>query len=138
LSYPFYFLLGVMQGHWNVHSSQLDFVEDDSTGEKMNVGIATVTPATSILDLLNQNEFEKFRLHAQDENLRVLFEIYDNNPSHCPPGMSPDEFKGRLEILKSLPLEEQRKFMSNLSPESLPDEVLQKHREAITPLLKRL
>jgi hypothetical protein len=51
-------LLGIIQGHWDVHESNVAVapVPGDS-GNQINVGIAIVTPATRIIQLLNNDVF---------------------------------------------------------------------------------
>ncbi len=50
-----FYLLGVIQGHWDIPIQEDDmFIIDDSNKEAVNMGIAIVTPATKILDIINQ------------------------------------------------------------------------------------
>lgn len=53
---PGNYLLGVIHGHFDHLDSTVDFVnEDGSNGSKVNTGIAIVTPATRLQELLYQN-----------------------------------------------------------------------------------
>lgn len=62
------FLLGMIRGHWDLtrHRVPMDFGDDDA--DKVNVGIATVTPVTDVLDIINSTEFATKR-RAADRQL---------------------------------------------------------------------
>ena len=51
-------LLGLIHGHWDTAASNIDVADDASdTLERINTGIAVVSPATAILDILNSKDF---------------------------------------------------------------------------------
>ncbi len=67
------YLMGLMHGHWDVKSDKIiDEVEQDS-GIKagINVGIAIVTPAFKILDILNCDELIKARTDFEDKTIAL-------------------------------------------------------------------
>lgn len=56
------YLLGLMHGHWRVDAETITDEIDEDSGIKVksNVGIAIVTPASKILDILNGDEIQKY------------------------------------------------------------------------------
>jgi hypothetical protein len=62
-------LLGVMQGHWDIKESEMNkpLIQHDRQ-HGVNLGIAIVTPAVKILDILNQPAMAKIR-DLSDEDL---------------------------------------------------------------------
>ena len=56
-------LLGLIQGHWDVKPETIidEATEDSETRAGVNVGIAIVTPASKILEIINCNEMQKLR-----------------------------------------------------------------------------
>ncbi|MEI9960149.1 MAG: hypothetical protein WDM76_03155 [Limisphaerales bacterium] len=67
------YLMRLMHGHWDVKSDKIiDEVEQDS-GIKagINVGIAIVTPAFKILDILNCDELIKARTDFEDKTIAL-------------------------------------------------------------------
>jgi hypothetical protein len=52
-----YYLLGLMHGHWNIHPSEhnrYDFETTTRVSESIALGVSVVVPATKILEVLNQ------------------------------------------------------------------------------------
>lgn len=66
----YYYLLGVIRGHWDLRKKQteLDFASDDL--EQVNMGIATVTPIQELEIMLNPAELRKQRAR-QDRKISV-------------------------------------------------------------------
>jgi hypothetical protein len=65
-------LLGVMQGHWDIKESDMNKASVEHDGKHgVNMGIAIVTPATKILEILNQPGMVKIR-ELCDEDLGRL------------------------------------------------------------------
>jgi len=64
-----YKLLGVMQGHWDIKESDINkpLIQHDRK-HGVNLGIAIVTPAMKILEILNQPTMAKYR-EASEEDL---------------------------------------------------------------------
>lgn len=62
-------LLGLMQGHWDIKESEMNKAAIHHVQKHgVNLGIAIVTPATKILDILMQPQMEKIR-ELSDEDL---------------------------------------------------------------------
>ncbi len=63
IGYGSFYLLGLMHGHWDLSPESLnDEIVDDETGSaSVNMGIAIVTPARKILEVLNHPELIKHR-----------------------------------------------------------------------------
>jgi hypothetical protein len=53
-----FFLMGLIHGHWSVDFEQIidDVEEDNGVKAGVNVGVAIVTPASKILDVINAGE----------------------------------------------------------------------------------
>ena len=64
-----YKLLGLMQGHWDIKESEINkpLIQHDRK-HGVNLGIAIVTPATKILEILDQPAMAKYR-EASEEDL---------------------------------------------------------------------
>lgn len=64
------FLMGLIHGHWDIPSESLidDISQDAGARAGVNVGIAIVTPASKILDILTSDEMRKMieELEAAD------------------------------------------------------------------------
>jgi hypothetical protein len=82
-----FFLLGVMQGHWDSNSlltvDELS-IEDSRQQERVNMGIAVVTPIQKVMDILNTDAAQRHRQAvalATREALRAEMPIEDARPS---------------------------------------------------------
>jgi len=64
-----YKLLGLMQGHWDIKESEINkpLIQHDRK-HGVNLGIAIVTPAMKISEILNQPAMTKYR-EASEEDL---------------------------------------------------------------------
>jgi len=73
-------LLGLIHGHWNVAPEIItdNLVEDVGIKAGVNVGIAIVTPAEKILDVLNCKELVSWREQAQLHRLSQNLPTPDN------------------------------------------------------------
>lgn len=61
-------LLGLMQGHWDIKESEMNKSSVRHDGEHgVNMGIAIVTPAAKILDILNQPAMVKIREDCDED-----------------------------------------------------------------------
>jgi hypothetical protein len=58
-----FYVLGCAQGHWDIPAPQLNDVEPDAVGKKqgVNIGIAIVTPARKIRDIIHGEHFTQHR-----------------------------------------------------------------------------
>lgn len=56
-----YYLLGIVHGHWDIREKDLDATVLRTTPKGVNVGIAIVTPAQKILEVLNHERFKRQR-----------------------------------------------------------------------------
>jgi hypothetical protein len=67
---PAYFLLGMIRGHWELEkkASGMDFTAED---EKLNTGIATVTPISEVLDVLMNEDLVKARNKVERERKKT-------------------------------------------------------------------
>jgi hypothetical protein len=63
------YLLGLMHGHWNVDSETItdEIASDAGIAAGANVGIAIVTPASKILDILNGDEIKGYCQKVEDD-----------------------------------------------------------------------
>ncbi len=62
-----FYLLGVIHGHWDQPMLVPDtMLEDSYTGESVNMGIAIVTPAKKILEILQSSEVGPDRIKAAE------------------------------------------------------------------------
>jgi hypothetical protein len=64
-------LLGLMHGHWEIRESDINnpLIQHDRK-HGVNLGIAIVTPASKILDILNEPALQTIRA-LKDAGLRV-------------------------------------------------------------------
>ena len=63
-----FYLLGMMQGHWEMPLLDVDFANEDERGlVTANMGIAVVSPADRILEVLNQPFYLALRLISENE-----------------------------------------------------------------------
>ena len=71
-----FYLLGVMQGHWDLPAAKTDTIDDDLQRESVNMGIAIVVPASKIVELIDYPAFVGKRNAAikkhQEETLPTL------------------------------------------------------------------
>ena len=59
-----YYLLGLVHGHWDIPNGDInEGIPGDPNGNGVNVGIAIVTPAYKVLEILAQGRFKKGREH---------------------------------------------------------------------------
>lgn len=78
-----YYWLGLMHGHWQMPVSKTDTDElkiDTLEGEKLNMGIAIVVPATNVMDVLNQPYF----VAGREDALRRLEQERAPTPDTLP------------------------------------------------------
>lgn len=69
-NYEFYFG-GIIHGHWAVDECRIDSNIDWSDRKNVNMGIAIVTPAMKVLEILNCKELQEQRLNIeQNINLK--------------------------------------------------------------------
>jgi hypothetical protein len=60
------FLLGLIQGHWNLkEGSEITAISQDAFGERINTGIAIVTPAHKIKEILNSDALTTERVKIE-------------------------------------------------------------------------
>ncbi len=60
MSNPRFFLLGVMQGHFNSERPKADYASDDAlTEETINMGIGIVVPIEKVIEVMNQPKITK-------------------------------------------------------------------------------
>lgn len=63
----YFYLLGVIRGHWDLKKRQVDLdFADDELGQ-VNMGIATVTPVQELDTMLNSEELKKVRAKLDRE-----------------------------------------------------------------------
>jgi hypothetical protein len=64
---PSLYLLGLIRGHWDIKATEpaTDFGGDIS--DKLNVGIATVTPVYGLMEILMSNPLKEFRQRQEQE-----------------------------------------------------------------------
>lgn len=62
---PFYFM-GLMHGHWDIPAELKNDIPSDKEG-KVNMGIAIVVPAITILEVINQEELVEMRRQRAEE-----------------------------------------------------------------------
>jgi hypothetical protein len=64
------YLLGVIHGHWDIPpDAKNDIRVVDETGS-VNMGVAIVTPASKLLDVINQDELMEARRQAAEDRKR--------------------------------------------------------------------
>ncbi|HWD92654.1 MAG TPA: hypothetical protein VG938_09915 [Verrucomicrobiae bacterium] len=64
------FLLGLIHGHFNSPENKMDTtIEDSEETRKMNVGIAIVTPAKKILEIINHEGLAKYRHEMEEKKI---------------------------------------------------------------------
>lgn len=56
-----WWLLGLMHGHFNVRVPDIDVAEDGLSSFEVNAGLAIVTPATKIMEVINQKKLLDMR-----------------------------------------------------------------------------
>jgi hypothetical protein len=82
-----FFLLGLVHGHWNLPSGEMDEEIDrqDSANRSINMGIGIVVPAKKILEVLNQPGLLEMRRQTDEkirqENLPTLDEGLEQESS---------------------------------------------------------
>lgn len=62
---PKYYLGGIIHGHWPIDDSKIDNSVDYRKEKNVNMGIAIITPAIKILEILNQKELKDMRMRAE-------------------------------------------------------------------------
>jgi hypothetical protein len=60
-------LLGLMQGHWDVTESEINKFQLNNNPRGVNVGLAIVTPAAKIIEVLNLPELTVMRDEIESE-----------------------------------------------------------------------
>jgi hypothetical protein len=89
------FLLGLVQGHWDLPEADTDTViEDEFNNERVNTGIAIVVPITKILEIINQPEEVELRRRAEDELRLRDAPVEDSAISR--EGITPEQFDAAL------------------------------------------
>lgn len=77
-----FYLLGLMHGHWDLPVTDTDsLVEDQISGERVNMGIAIVIPVTKILEVINRKELVEGRAKVAVEKRRKKAPTPDEEPS---------------------------------------------------------
>lgn len=57
----FHNLLGLIHGHYDVKSNSIDEIDEDIANyEKVNTGIAVVTPITKLAEIFSQEKITKY------------------------------------------------------------------------------
>jgi hypothetical protein len=64
VSGQYFYLLGVVRGHWDRDAAAIDYAESER--DRLNTGIAMVTPITELLPLFEDEVFVRYR-RQQDE-----------------------------------------------------------------------
>jgi hypothetical protein len=92
------YLLGMVRGHWD-RRFELDFHETEF--ERLNTGIAMVTPITDVLALLEREEFVSYRkdMDRQFDMHEAEGQVKDWAPPGTDPGESASEEFSRFEAL---------------------------------------
>jgi hypothetical protein len=105
--YGVFYLMGVMQGHWD-SNALLDvdeFPEDDDLGrERVNMGIAIVTPINKVLEILEQPELKRHKQIVADATKKRLAEDLPVADAVSEPSFTRDDFEQALrKVAKKLP-----------------------------------
>lgn len=71
--------LGIVRGHWSLHKEEVANDSTQSEMERLNTGIAQITPAQDVLALLNEEELMKKRELISKEALKKQAPELDSN-----------------------------------------------------------
>jgi hypothetical protein len=92
-----FYLLGVMQGHWESAVPRHDTLAEDLDRESVNMGIAIVVPALKIIELLDEPEFKT----ARDEMVKKIYEetmpVLDDTATVSGKPFTKDDFEKSLQ-----------------------------------------
>lgn len=70
-------LLGLIYGHWDLSASKINDMQDGKKEPQINTGIAIVTPAQKILDIVNGEELSNSRARVIDSVEKLQHPVRD-------------------------------------------------------------